>query len=252
MKFALLSDIHSNVFALQAVIADIKKHNVDFIVNLGDILYGPIAPKATFDLLMSHEITTICGNQDRQIYQATAEEIAVNPTMQFILDDLDNTALQWMKSLPFDMQLNSEIYLCHGTPNDDLTYLLEDISLGYSRLRPDHEIIKFLNGQRSKLICCGHTHIPRCVYLTTGQLVINPGSVGLQAYSDDLPVLHSMENFNPMASYSIIEKQGSDWAVKHIKVPYPVDLAINECRKRDRADWVHFLKTGRVASLSSV
>ncbi|MEO9495335.1 MAG: metallophosphoesterase family protein, partial [Vibrio splendidus] len=65
MKLAILSDIHSNVFALEAVIADVKKHNVDHMVNLADILYGPIAPKATYDLLMEHEFITICGNQDR-------------------------------------------------------------------------------------------------------------------------------------------------------------------------------------------
>lgn len=190
-------------------------------------------------------MVTICGNQDRQIYQATEKEIEENPTMQFILDDLDHRALEWMRSLPFDMQLNSDIYLCHGAPNDDLIYLLEDISSGYARLREDLDIIKLLNGQSSQLICCGHTHTPRCVSLSTGQLVINPGSVGLQAYSDDQPVMHSMENFNAMASYSIIEKNDFGCHVKQIKVSYPVDLAINECRKRDRNDWCHFLKTGR-------
>lgn len=44
---AAISDIHSNVFALEAVLADIKQRGADQIVNLGDILYGPIAPQAT-------------------------------------------------------------------------------------------------------------------------------------------------------------------------------------------------------------
>jgi len=245
MKFAVLSDIHSNVFALEAVIADAKKHSVELMVNLGDILYGPIAPKATYELLMQHEIVTICGNQDRQIFEANAEEIASNLTMQFIIDDLGDEPITWMKSLPFDVQLNEDVYLCHGTPNDDLIYLLENVELGYARLRSDSEIIQLLNGQSSTLICCGHTHTPRTVSLTSGQTIINPGSVGLPAYTDDEPVVHSMENFTSKASYCIVEKTGSDWSIKHIKVPYDVKLAVAECEKRNRADWIHFLTTGR-------
>jgi predicted phosphodiesterase len=245
MKFAVLSDIHSNVFALEAVIADVKKHSVDLMVNLGDILYGPIAPRATYDLLMQHDIVTICGNQDRQIFEAMKEEITSNPTMHFIVNDLGTEPIDWMKSLPFDVQLSDDVYLCHGTPNDDLIYLLENVELGYPRLRSDDEIIKRLNGQESKLVCCGHTHIPRTVRLTSGQVIVNPGSVGLQAYTDDQPVVHSMENYNPMASYAIIEKAVDSWKVEHINVPYDVKSAVAECVKRDRMDWVRFLTIGR-------
>lgn len=245
MKFAVLSDIHSNVFALEAVIADAKNHSVELMINLGDILYGPIAPKATYDLLMQHDIVTVCGNQDRQIFEATAEEIASNPTMKFIIDNLGIEPIAWMKSLPFDIQLNDDIYLCHGTPDNDLVYLLENVELGYARLRSDDEIIKLLNGQKSILICCGHTHIPRTVSLTTGQVIVNPGSVGLQAYTDDEPTVHSMENFNSLASYAIVEKANDSWNIEHINVPYNVEFAVAECKIRERMDWVHFLTTGR-------
>jgi predicted phosphodiesterase len=245
MKFAVLSDIHSNVFALEAVIADAKKHGVDLMVNLGDILYGPIAPKATFDMLMKNPMITLCGNQDRQIFEATDDELASNPTMQFIIDDLGEAPIAWMKSLPFDIQLNDEVYLCHGTPSDDLIYLLEDISFGYARLREDIEIVSLLNNQTSTLICCGHTHTPRTVSLSTGQIIVNPGSVGLQAYTDDVPVVHSIENYTPMASYSIIEKTADCWNIQHHRVSYNVELAVAECEKRERLDWVHFLTTGR-------
>ena len=245
MKIAVLSDIHSNVYALDAVIHDIKKRGVDLMANLGDILYGPIAPKATYELLMAHEFVTICGNQDRQIFQATKDEIESNPTMQFILGDLGHEPLTWMKSLPFDRQLNDEVYFCHGTPTDDLIYLLEDVSQGFAVLRPDDDIIDLLNGQDSKLICCGHTHTPRAVSLSSGQLIVNPGSVGLQAYTDDEPIVHSMENFTNHASYSIIESTGAKWHVSNIKVPYDYQRAITESRKRNRTDWVHFLSTGR-------
>ncbi|GAA0818248.1 metallophosphoesterase family protein [Colwellia asteriadis] len=245
MKIAVLSDIHSNVFALDAVIKDLTKHSVDLKANLGDILYGPVAPKFTYELLMEHDFITISGNQDRQIYQSTEEEIELNPTMQFILNDLGSKPLAWMKSLPFDKQVNEDVYFCHGTPKSDLIYLLEDVSKGYALLRSDSEIIDLLAGQKSKLVCCGHTHTPRSVSLSTGQLIVNPGSVGLQAYTDEEPVLHSMENFNHHASYSIVEKIDSEWIVQNIKVPYDYQRAVNESKKRNREDWVHFLSTGR-------
>ncbi|MEW6994625.1 hypothetical protein AADZ84_10215 [Colwelliaceae bacterium MEBiC 14330] len=51
-------------------------------------------------------------------------------------------------------------------------------------LRSGEEIIRLLQGQKSSLICCGHTHITRAISLSTGQLVVYPGSVGLQAYTN--------------------------------------------------------------------
>lgn len=245
MRIAILSDIHSNVFALEAVLADIELQQVDQLVNLGDILYGPIAPKATYNLLQQHDFITICGNQDRQIFQATAQEIASSPTMEFIVKDLGQAPLAWMQSLPFDQQLNDEIYLCHGTPNNDLIYLLEDISSGAAILRDDAQIIELLGQQRSSLILCGHTHTPRAVKLSTNQLIVNPGSVGLQAYTDDEPVVHSMENYSPHANYAIVEQTNHGWIVEQRRVPYDVTAAVEACKLRDRHDWIHFLTTGR-------
>lgn len=245
MRIAAVSDIHSNVYALQAVLDDIRQRGADYRVNLGDILYGPIAPKATYDLLMQEQLITIRGNQDRQIYDATPEEIADNPTMAFILQDLGEEPLQWMRELPFDHQLTDDVYLCHGTPTDDLIYLLEDVSSGKAHLRHEDEIIKLLDGQSSGLILCGHTHTPRSVYTSTGQLIVNPGSVGLPAYTDDEPVLHSMENFSHHASYAMLEHNGHCWIVNHIKVPYDYEAAAKDAMARGRGDWEHFLRTGR-------
>jgi len=249
VKLALLSDIHSNIFALEAVVQDARAKGVEEFVNLGDILYGPIAPKATFDYLQKLNAITISGNQDRQIYQATSEEIESNPTMQFILEDLGEDPLDWMKQLPFDQQINPDIYACHGTPENDLVYLLEDIRSGKPEVRKDAEIVKLLNGVAAPIILCGHTHIPRCIELSTGQMVINPGSVGLQAYTDEEPNLHCMENYTPRASYAILQ-QGSDgqWDVSFHRVSFDVQSAMRAASIRQRGDWVHYLKTGRSMS----
>ncbi|MCP4571790.1 MAG: metallophosphoesterase family protein [bacterium] len=245
MKIAALSDIHSNVFALDAVIGDAKRRGAEMMLNLGDVFYGPIAPRATYDLLAEHEFVTISGNQDRQLHEATAEEIESNPTLQFVLNDLGADPVAWLESLPFDYRLNDEIYLCHGSPTDDLEYLLENVESGHARLRSDREIVQLLGGQQSNLIICGHTHTPRTVLLDSGQLIVNPGSVGLPAYTDDEPVAHAMENFSPHAAYAMIEKCADGWTVQNILVPYDYRKAAAEAKKQNRDDWAWFLSTGR-------
>ncbi|SJL84202.1 metallophosphoesterase family protein [Vibrio palustris] len=245
-KFAILSDIHSNVYALEAVVEHAKSNGVTAFVNLGDILYGPIAPRQTYDYLQSLNAITISGNQDRQIYEATKAEIESNPTMQFILSDLGPQPLDWMRQLPFDLQINEDIYACHGTPNDDLVYLLENINTGSPVVRADSEIIELLNGVSSPIVVCGHTHTARCVELTTGQIVINPGSVGLQAYTDDEPNVHSMQSYSSAASYVILQgKPDGKWDIVFHKVMYDVESAARAAKKQERYDWVHFLTTGR-------
>jgi predicted phosphodiesterase len=245
-KLAVLSDIHSNVYALKAVVADAKSKGVTDFINLGDILYGPIAPKETYDYLRGLDALTISGNQDRQIYEATQTEIDSNPTMQFILNDLGKSPLEWMMQLPFHLHVTTDIYACHGTPDDDLVYLLEDISTGKAEVREDHEIIKLLNGINSPIVLCGHTHTPRCVELSTGQLIINPGSVGLQAYTDEDPIVHSMQNYSSKASYvTLLKDSDNKWKVDFHKVTYDVFKAVDAARTQGRDDWVHYLNTGR-------
>ena len=245
MRIAVISDIHSNVFALEVVLANIKKQNVDVILNLGDILYGPIAPKETYELILSEDIISIRGNQDRQIYESNESEIKLSPTLKYIIEDLGTEALNWLKALPFERRISSEIYLCHGSPKSDSEYLLENIEFGYPLLKKDEEILKTLNGETSEIILCGHTHIFRTVMLSTNQIIVNPGSVGLPAYKDDEPIIHVMENFIPYASYTILEKQGENWEISNKKIPYNTDKAKEESKKRGREDWAFYLKTGR-------
>ena len=245
-KFAVISDIHSNVWALEAVLEDAGKKGVDGLINLGDILYGPLAPGLTFDLLQSQEIITIKGNQDRQIYEAGQREIAENPTMQVIFSELEDKALSWLRELPASLSLENTIFLCHGSPDDDMAYMLEDVSSGSPVVKSDSEISACLSGIQERLILCGHTHIPRTIQLKNGKLVVNPGSVGLPAYSDSQPVPHKMENFSHHACYCTVEEVASGWMVEHINVPYKVEFAIEAARHRSCTDWALLLETGRV------
>lgn len=246
-KFAIISDIHSNIYALKSVVKDARSKGVETFINLGDILYGPIAPRETYEYLVKQNFITISGNQDRQIYEATKTEVQSNHTMQFIHNELGVEALDWMKKLPFDLHVNSDIYACHGTPHDDLVYLLEDVSSSDPKIRSDNEIISLLGGISSPIILCGHTHLPRCVELSTGQIVINPGSVGLQSYKDEDPIPHSMQNYTAKASYATLEKQtDGHWNISFHRVSYDVKSATKDVKQQNREDWLYYLNSGRV------
>lgn len=246
-KIAVLSDIHSNVWALQAVIQDAKSKGVAQFINLGDVLYGPLAPRATYDLLQTQTMHTIKGNQDRQIYEATAPDTAANTTMQFILEDLQAEPLQWMQKLPATLSLPEGIFLCHGTPDDDMIYLLEEVSSGIPQVRAKSEIESLVGGVLENLILCAHSHMQRMVALDNGQLIVNPGSVGLPAFKDDEPIVHAMQNFSSHAAYAIIEHGDLGWNVEFVKILYDVASAINAATKRGRTDWAWALKSGTVA-----
>lgn len=252
-RIALLADIHANVWALEAVLADVRKQGVDVLWNLGDILHGVLKPRATYDLLRSADIAlTIRGNQDRDLFEAAALERAASPHETWMLRDLGPEPIEWLRSLPATAAFEDEVLLCHGSPTDDLCYLLEDVTSGHPVVRDEEEIHGLLAGAAQPVIVCGHTHIPRLVRLANGQTIVNPGSVGLAAYSDDAPMPHAMENHSPDASYAILEKTPSGWDATFRKVPYDKREASRTAAELGRGDWAHQIETGRVAKRQSV
>jgi diadenosine tetraphosphatase ApaH/serine/threonine PP2A family protein phosphatase len=215
--------------------------------NLGDILYGALKPRATYDRLRAAgDLLTIRGNQDRQIYEATEQARRDNPTLDYVVKDLDAEPIEWLATLPPTAIFEEEIFLCHGTPASDETYLLEDVTSGRPMIRPEAEIMRLVRSTRHPVIVCGHTHIPRLVSLANGQIIVNPGSVGLPAYSDDAPVAHAMETYSPHASYAILTKAGVTWDVSFRKVPYDFVPASQCAASLARNDWARAIATGRV------
>ncbi|NEX00257.1 metallophosphoesterase, partial [Rhodopseudomonas sp. BR0G17] len=67
MRIAAIADMHGNIAALEAVLADIRTQGVDTIVCLGDMASGPFDPRLTLDLLMTLEMSVVLGNHDRYL-----------------------------------------------------------------------------------------------------------------------------------------------------------------------------------------
>jgi putative phosphoesterase len=243
-RIAVLADIHANIWALEAVLADAEKQGVDGFIDLGDIAYGALKPRETCERMRGLRfLAQVQGNQDRDIYDANQPARAANPTLDYVLSDLSQDDLEWLRQLP-RVAIWEDLLLCHGTPASDTTYLLEDVSSGAAVLKPELAIRELLGPTDSPIVLCGHTHIPRLVCLSNGQMVLNPGSVGLQAYSDDSPVPHVMETHAPHAAYAILERGARGWSVALRRIPYDFQAAATQARRLGRQDWAHALTTG--------
>lgn len=257
MKLAVISDIHGNLAALEAVLADIDKQGVDQTVNLGDILSGPLQPAETADLLMARNFTTIRGNHERQVLalvDGPANAVDLHSTDGYTVTQLKPVHIDWLRSLPAQVKLGGDVLLCHGTPSSDLIYWLETTVPGFgvagasghpTGIRPatPQEIAERLGPVRHSLVLCGHTHVPRMAQCG-GVLIVNPGSVGVPAYDDEHPHPHIVENGAPHARYAIVEKSGAGWLVDLRAVPYGHLAQAKVAAGRGRADWAEALATG--------
>lgn len=246
MKIAILSDIHANIWALQAVLADIRRQGADLVVNAGDILSGPLAPAATADLLMSLDLPTIAGNHERQLLSCAAKP--GHPTDQFAFENTSQAQRDWIMRLPGTLAVAEDVYMCHGTPASDQVYFLEEVDQHGCRMAAAAQIEAHAASLSQQLIICGHSHKPRSCAISGGRLVVNPGSVGLQAYDDDQPWLHVIENGSPHARYAMCEKDTHGWRVGHHCIAYDHHAAAAEAAKNGRDDWARWLLTGRATS----
>lgn len=244
MRIAVLSDIHGNLAALDAVPLDAAKHDVDVIVNLGDILSGGLFPAETADRLMPLQLPTIRGNHERQLLELPPKRMGLSD--RHAAACLRPDQIDWIAALPATLRVADDVLLVHGTPDSDLTYFLETVT--EDGLRPaNHDEVRERAGETdAAVILCGHTHLARQVRLDDGRLIVNPGSVGLPAYDDDRPYPHVVESGSPHARYAVISRLNDVWSAELIALDYDGDQAARDAETRKRADLAKALRTGRV------
>jgi predicted phosphodiesterase len=250
MRLAAVSDIHGNLDALEAVLDDIGRAGVDAVVNLGDIVSGPLWVAETADRLMAFGWPTIAGNHERQLLTFARDRMG--PSDAFAAAAIGDAQRRWLAALPPTLRFADDVLLCHGTPRDDLEPFLETVEGPAPGIRAAteaevaHRAGDALAGVAGALILCGHTHLPRAVQLGDGRLVVNPGSVGLQAFDDDHPQPYIVENHTPHARYALLARRRSGWQVELRAVPYDAEPAARRAEANGRGDWADALRTGRV------
>jgi putative phosphoesterase len=242
MRIAVLSDIHGNLLALEAVVRHLRSRAVDSVVNLGDSLSGPLLPRETAQFLMAQGWTTIAGNHERQVL--TLGPGTWGPSDAYTYAQLSSRELDWLASQPPTRFFSPDVLLCHGTPDSDLDPLLETFEPNVNRPASAREVHVRLGTAGAAVVLCGHTHIPRAVRTRSGQLVVNPGSVGLPAWEGDQPCPTVVETGAPDARYAIVEQRNGKWMAALISVPYDHHAMADLAAARKRPDWECALRTG--------
>ena len=243
MRFAVLGCVHGNYLALEAVLADIKTLGITEIVNLGDMVSGPLDANRTADLMMGMNATSVRGNHDRYVTDWTLDDMY--PSDRLAHSQLTPAQMEWLRGLPFRAIYQGEVYCVHATPEDDNTYCSEAVTPeGVVHMAGIEDIEAKAAGITQSLILCAHTHIARSVRLRDGRMIVNPGSVGGPGYRDVVPYPHTLEVGTPDACYAIVEKRDGRWDVTFRQVPYDHEQMAVLARKNESMGWASALATG--------
>ena len=242
-RLAVISDIHGNLLALQAVLADIAARGVDTTVNLGDCVAGPLWPRQTFELLENLALPTVRGNHDRWLVDRTGgDEPAADI---FARAALTPAQCQALHALPATLQLTPDILAVHGTPASDTTYLLEEPAEDGRMAPARRETVQARLGVVPEVVLCGHSHRPALVSGPGGCLILNPGSVGCPVYADN-PHATTIEHRSPHARYAILTRRAGRWSAELIALAYDWDAASRQAEGLGWPQWAQALATGRV------
>lgn len=246
MRLAVISDIHGNLLALEAVLADIEGRGVDAIVNLGDCVTSPLWPKETFDRLGELDLPTVRGNHDRWIVEMP--EAKLSPAGRFARAALSEAERAVLHALPATLEVSPDILAVHGTPADDSTYLLEDVMDG--RLAPAaRTTVAARLGAAARpggVVLCGHSHRQAVVQGPEGCLVLNPGSVGCPVFADN-PAAPTLEHRSPHARYAILTRRRGAWGAELMALDYDWHAAARRAAANGREDWAVAMVTGAVS-----
>ena len=246
MRYALISDIHANLPALEAVLADIDaRPDVAATYHLGDLVgYAPW-PDATVALLRERGIAGIAGNYDSTVgtgykhcgckYEDPEQEALSHVSYQWTLAHVGETTRAYLAGLPFRIDLlplgghttGPRVVLVHGTPTLNTLYWTEDRSDDFCRKMAGHA-----GAKASDVICFGHTHQPwhRDV---DGIHFVNTGSVGRPKDGDW------------RAGYVLLTVGDVPVAVQIVRVDYDLERAIQGIRASDLPDeFAEYLRCG--------
>ena len=175
-RVAALYDIHGNLPALEAVLAEVDSLGVDVVVIGGDFAAGPM-PNETLRTLRARRGTHfIRGNADRELAVGAPEPTseAARPAWSWLTDHLDDEQREWLAGLDLSLTVDVEglgaVLFCHGSPRSD-----EEI---ITRLSPDERVAPMLTDVAEPVVVCGHTHV-QFDRPIDGRRIVNAGSVGM-------------------------------------------------------------------------
>ncbi len=231
MRIAVISDIHSNIYALNEVLEDIKKRNIDLIVCTGDLVGYGTRPNEVIQTLKNKKILTIMGNYDEAIgnfkivcgcdYKDPKDAEKAGLSMHFTSQETTPENKAFLRNLPKEATFtfnNKTIRFVHGSTRFINEYLKEN----------SNEADEVMSELVEDILVCGHTHIPYVKYYGE-KILVNAGSVG------------KPKTNNPNANYVIIDiknedqlsKTSSSVEVEIIEVEYDFEKLAKEIEENE-------------------
>ncbi len=214
-RVAVISDVHSNLEALEKVLESLEEDSVDVVVCCGDVVgYGP-RPSECLELVREVADVIVKGNHDHATVTGDISmfNVAAGIAVEWTRRRLDEEEIEYLGSLPetetFDVE-GVEVFVVHGSPRDPIwEYVFPETPRGVLR-----EMVEVAGNP--DVLLMGHTHVPMREEVD-GTLVANPGSVGQPRDGD------------PRAAYALLDVEDGEvkgWEVR--RVAYNVDRTARE------------------------
>jgi predicted phosphodiesterase len=245
MRYALISDIHANLEALEAVIADIDRRDVTAVYHAGDLVGYSSSPNAVVDLLRARAVAGVAGNYDSTVAtdythcgcrsESPRQEELAHLSYEYTRATCTPETKRFLGGLPFSLDLRPlgghlagpRLAIVHGTPTLNTVYWTED--------RSDDFCLKMAAAVGLKAgdaIAFGHTHRP-WHRVVEGIHCVNTGSVGRPKDGDW------------RAGYVLLDLGGGEPRAEFVRVEYDIEATIAGVRAAGLPEeFVEFLRTG--------
>jgi putative phosphoesterase len=226
LQFALIADIHGNLVALEAALADIARRGVQRVVCLGDLALNGPRPRECVARVMALGCPAIMGNNDAWLLEESKPQGVAGQWMQEIeaWNSRQVIAAQrdWVRALPAtltcDLSHGRTLFCCHGSPRSFYDNLLATT--------PDATLDELLAGVDTDIIAAAHTHEP-LLRRHAGRTLVNPGSVGSPF---DRTLLPGRFKTFPWAEYAIVTAMPDELAIELCRLPLDVAAILADVR----------------------
>lgn len=232
LTVAVLSDVHGNAFAAQAIIDEIREFQPDLIVNLGDQIWGQADPLRALDSQRALQAIEVRGNNDERLTMPEPElGTAYLAFQQWLTQHVPATELHRLATLPLCVDVaDGTILAAHGTPISSWDSLLLGWDGAAYVRRPEAEIRQRLFASATaEVVLVGHMHREN-VRRVDGRLLVSVGAVSSQTDGD------------PRARWGLLTRRAGRWHVEFRRVVYDWDAAAAWDRRHrlglgDDTDW---------------
>jgi putative phosphoesterase len=173
MRVAALYDVHGNLPALEAALAEVDDESADVVLSGGDLLLGP-QPAECLELLRERNATFIRGNCDRAVTGGADWEDPWIDRITWTAEQLSEEELDfvrsWSETVSLEVDGLGRVLFCHGSPRSDEEIL--------TAITPPKRLDPILDGVQELVVVCGHTHV-QFDRVVGDRRLVNAGSIGL-------------------------------------------------------------------------